>query len=227
MMFRGSANTGFRAPTLFDRYGYRLPGATTTTSAKWDDPVLCPSPTPAITGTGTALPGYVASTSATSSCLSRPAATPTCSRKNRRASRWAYRVRADQVVDGGDRLLEHQHDRHAGELAGAGLLPRSASTQNVFVRNPDGTLAYIDNTTMNLGGQKAAGIDVSASYAFPRTIVRRLQGFARRHLPDPVRQPAREDGSPFESNIGRFGWPATAPPAASRSSPIAGSTPAS
>ncbi len=27
LMFRGSANTGFRAPTLFDRYGYRTAGA--------------------------------------------------------------------------------------------------------------------------------------------------------------------------------------------------------
>ena len=62
LMFRGSANTGFRAPTLFDRYGYRLPGATGLTSAKWDDPVLCPGGRPGVAGTGTALPGYVAST---------------------------------------------------------------------------------------------------------------------------------------------------------------------
>jgi iron complex outermembrane receptor protein len=31
LMFRGSANTGFRAPTLFDRYGYRTAGANGTT----------------------------------------------------------------------------------------------------------------------------------------------------------------------------------------------------
>jgi iron complex outermembrane receptor protein len=62
LMFRGSANTGFRAPTLFDAYGYRLPGATGLTAAKWDDPVLCPGGTPGVAGTGTALPGYVAST---------------------------------------------------------------------------------------------------------------------------------------------------------------------
>jgi iron complex outermembrane receptor protein len=44
-----------------------------------------------------------------------------------------------------------------------------AKYQDRFVRNADGSLAYIDNTTMNLGGQKAAGIDVSADYELPRT----------------------------------------------------------
>jgi iron complex outermembrane receptor protein len=63
LMFRGSANTGFRAPTLFDAYGYRLPGATGLTAAKWDDPVLCPGGTPGVAGV-------------MSSCPSRPAPTP-------------------------------------------------------------------------------------------------------------------------------------------------------
>jgi iron complex outermembrane receptor protein len=39
LMFRGSANTGFRAPTLDDLYG---PQSITFTSNSYDDPVLCP-----------------------------------------------------------------------------------------------------------------------------------------------------------------------------------------
>ena len=56
LMFRGSASTGFRAPTLFDRYGYRLPGATSLSTSKWDDPLLCPGTT-GMAGTGTAVAG--------------------------------------------------------------------------------------------------------------------------------------------------------------------------
>src|SRR5206468_10421183 len=58
IMFRGSANSGFRAPSLVDLHGYRTTVANTTTSAKWDDPVLCPSKTPTIPGTGTAVAGF-------------------------------------------------------------------------------------------------------------------------------------------------------------------------
>ncbi|RJG20889.1 TonB-dependent receptor plug domain-containing protein, partial [Massilia cavernae] len=46
LMFRGSANTGFRAPTLFDRYGYRTAGANGSTAGRWDDPALCPGGIP-------------------------------------------------------------------------------------------------------------------------------------------------------------------------------------
>ena len=62
VMFRGSASTSFRAPTLFDRLAIVLPGATTTTGAAWDDPVQCPGELPAVAGTGKTLPGLVSAT---------------------------------------------------------------------------------------------------------------------------------------------------------------------
>jgi iron complex outermembrane receptor protein len=77
---------------------------------------------------------------------------------------------------------------------------------------------------MNLGGQKAAGIDVTAN-CLPENQLRhfkvRLDGTYLTQFDNQL-----EKDSAWMSNIGRFGWPATAPPAASRSSPIAGSTPA-
>ena len=50
IMLRGTASTGFRAPTLPELYG----AARTRTPSvnRWDDPLLCPSPTPSQPNTG-------------------------------------------------------------------------------------------------------------------------------------------------------------------------------
>ena len=76
--------------------------------------------------------------------------------------------------------------------------------QNLFVRNPDGSLAYIDNITMNLGGQKAAGIDVSGSYQFPRNAAGdfkiALDGTYLTRFDNQL-----EPGGAWASNIGQFG----------------------
>jgi iron complex outermembrane receptor protein len=166
-MFRGSANTGFRAPTLFDRYGYRLPGATGTTSAKWDDPVLCPGGTPGVAGTGTALPGLSPRPSATSAAAQTGSNADVEPEKSKGFTLGA--VFEPTKTDGVGRLLEHPHEDMLANLPEQVYFLNPTKYASLFVRNADGTLNYINNTTMNLGGQKAAGIDVSADYAFPKT----------------------------------------------------------
>ncbi|WP_338766783.1 TonB-dependent receptor [Massilia sp. METH4] len=169
VMFRGSANTGFRAPTLFDAYGFRLPGATGKTSARWDDPVLCPGGTPGVTGTGTALPGYVSSEVCNVQLPKQNGSN--ASLKPEKSKGYTLGV----VVEPTKSLtmsFDYWNIRMKDMLAN---LPEQvyfldpAKYASLFVRNADGTLAYINNTTMNLGGQKAAGIDVSATYRFPRS----------------------------------------------------------
>lgn len=204
LMFRGSANTGFRAPTLFDRYGYRLAGATGTTSAKWDDPVLCPSATPAITGTGKALPGYVASAVCN---VALPKQTGSNADLVPEKSR-GYTL--GMVVEPAKNLtlsLDYWNIRMTDMLAN---LPEQVYFMDpvkyapLFVRNADGTLAYIKNVTMNLGGQKAAGIDVSAAFAFPRSAAGdfkvQLDGTYLTQFDNQL-----EKDSAFVSNVGRFG----------------------
>jgi iron complex outermembrane receptor protein len=156
LMFRGSANTGFRAPTLFDRYGYRLPGATTKTSAKWDDPVQCPGGTPGVAGTGKALPGLVASTVCNTTLpktnRQRPDLQP------EKSKGYTLGLVVEPVKD----LMmsaDYWHIEMKDMLAN---LPEQVYFLNpekyasYFVRNADGSLAYLKNVTMNLGGQKPA-----------------------------------------------------------------------
>ncbi len=204
VMFRGSANTGFRAPTLFDRYGYRLPGATTTTGAAWDDPVQCPGPTPAVAGTGKALPGLV---SATVCNVKLPKQTGSNAElvpetsvggtlgmvvepmKNLTVSLDYWRITMDKMLAN---LPEQAYFLNPTKYA------------DLFVRDATGKLLYIKNVTMNLGGQKAAGLDLAANYTLPTQdwgmFKVSLNGTYLTQFDNQL-----EKGGEWASNIGRFG----------------------
>ncbi len=204
VMFRGSANTGFRAPTLFDRYGYRLPGANGTTSAKWDDPKLCPGGTPGVAGSGTALPGYVASEVCN---VKLPKQTGSNADLTPETSRGVSLGVVLEPVKNLTMSFDYWNVRMKDMLAN---LPEQAyfldpaRYEPLFVRNADGTLAFIKNVTMNLGGQKAAGVDVSAAFAFPRTAAGNfkveLDGTYLTQFDNQL-----QPGSAWVSNVGRFG----------------------
>jgi iron complex outermembrane receptor protein len=204
LMFRGSANTGFRAPTLFDRYGYRLPGATGLTAAKWDDPVLCPGGTPGVAGTGKALPGYVASTVCNTTLPKQTGSNPDLVPEKSKGFTLGtvFEPTKSSMVS-----IDYWNIKMTDMLAN---LPEQVyfldpvKYASYFVRNADGTINYIKNTTMNLGGQKAAGVDVSASYAFPRTdygdFKASIDGTYLTQFDNQL-----DKGSPYVSNIGQFG----------------------
>ncbi|MYM81362.1 TonB-dependent receptor [Duganella sp. FT50W] len=204
LMFRGSANTGFRAPTLFDAYGYRLPGATGLTAAKWDDPLLCPGGTPGVAGTGTPVAGQVAANVCN---VQLPKQTGSnAGLKPEKSKGYTLGVVMEPFKDA-TLSLDYWNIRMTDMLAN---LPEQVYFLDpvkyaaYFVRNADGTLNYLNNTTMNLGGQKAAGIDVSASYVFPKT----SYGTFRVNLDGTYLTQFDNqlfDGSPFVSNIGQFG----------------------
>ena len=205
LMFRGSANTGFRAPTLFDAYGYRLPGATTTTSAKWDDPKLCPGGTPGVAGTGKPLPGYVASAVCNVTLPKQTGSNADLIPEKSKGFTLGMVVEPTRALTVS---LDYWNIRMTDMLAN---LPEQVyfldpvKYNDLFVRNADGTLAYLMNVTMNLGGQKAAGVDVSANYLFPTsptwgTFKAHLDGTYLTQFDNQV-----EKGGAFVSNIGQFG----------------------
>ncbi len=204
VMFRGSANTGFRAPTLFDRYGYRLPGATTTTSAKWDDPVQCPGGTPGVAGTGKALPGLVASAVCNTTLPKQTGSNPDL--QPEKSKGYTLGLVVEPVKD----LMmsaDYWHIEMKDMLAN---LPEQVYFLNpekyasYFVRNADGSLAYLKNVTMNLGGQKASGIDVSLSYAFPKTALGNFKAQLDGTYLTQFDNQLEADG-PYIPNVGRFG----------------------
>jgi iron complex outermembrane receptor protein len=205
VMFRGSANTGFRAPTLFDRNGYRTSTANGTTSGRWDDPVLCPSPTPTMPGTGTAKAGFnaadVCNAKLNRMTGSNAALVPEKSKGGTLGVVFEPSTTATLAFD----YWQVNMKDMLANLPESVYFTNYAQYQNLFVRNADGSLAYIDNRTMNLGGQIAAGVDVTANWLAPRTSYGNFNiGLDGTYLTRFDNQ-LEKDGA-WMSNIGQFGW---------------------
>lgn len=168
VMFRGSASTGFRAPTVFDRYGYRLPGATALTNAKWDDPVLCPG-TMGVPGTGKAVAGanplIVCNATQPLQNGSNPAVLPEKSSnltlgmvveplKNMTVSLDYFNIHVKNSI---------------GQLSQNAIFANTTKYADLFVRNADGSLAYVKDIVSNLGDLRTSGVDVGLAYALPKS----------------------------------------------------------
>lgn len=205
IMLRGSANTGFRAPTLFDRYGARTTVANTTTSGRWDDPVLCPSRTPTIPGTGTAVAGANAADVCNAKLNKLTGSNPNLSPEKSKGGTLGVVFEPSPAVT---MSLDYWQVNMKDMLAN---IPESvyftnyAQYQNLFVRGANNALTYIDNTTMNLGGQIAGGVDVTGNWNLPRTSFGTFRlGLDGTYLTRFDNQLVKD--GPWMSNVGRFGW---------------------
>ncbi len=203
IMFRGSASTGFRAPTVFDRYGYRLPGATALTGGKWDDPVLCPG-VMGVPGTGKAVAGanplVVCNTNLPLQNGSNPAVLPEKSRNftvgtviepfaNASVSLDYYNIHVSDTI---------------GSLAQNAIFTNTTKYADLFVRNPDGSLAYVKDITSNLGDLRTSGIDVGLNYSLPRTAYGSFKLGMEGTYVTRFESQNEKDG-PWISNLGTFG----------------------
>jgi iron complex outermembrane receptor protein len=203
LMFRGSASTGFRAPTIFDRYGYRLPGATALSGSKWDDPVLCPG-TVGVPGTGTAVPGtnplVVCNANLPIQNGSNPEVQPEESRN----------LTVDMVVEpfkNAAVTLDYYNIKvtnSIGSLAQNAIFTNPVKYASLFVRNADGSLNYVRDITDNLGDLRTSGIDVGLAYALPRTPVGDFRFGMEGTYVTRFESQNEKDG-PWISNLGRFG----------------------
>jgi iron complex outermembrane receptor protein len=204
LMLRGSASTGFRAPTIFDRYGYRLPGATALTTARWDDPLLCPGGRMGVAGTGTAVAGanplVVCNAILPIQQGSNPDVEPEKAR-NLTAGVVVEPIRNATVsVDWYDIRVRNS----IGVLAQNAIFTNTAKYADLFVRNPDGSLAYVKDTTDNLGDLRTSGIDLGLQYKLPRNALGDfrvgLEGTYVTRF-----QTQNEKGGEWISNLGQFG----------------------
>ena len=203
LMLRGSASTGFRAPTVFDRYGYRLPGATAVTNAKWDDPVLCPG-VMGVPGTGKAVAGanplIVCNATQPLQNGSNPEVLPEKSR-NLTLGIVVEPVRNMTVsLD----YFNIQVKNSIGQLAQNAIFTNTAKYADLFVRNADGSLAYVKDIVSNLGDLRTSGIDVGFGYALPKTSAGDFKiGMDGTYVTRFETQ--NEKDGPWISNLGTFG----------------------
>ncbi|MES2149034.1 MAG: TonB-dependent receptor [Pseudomonadota bacterium] len=167
VMFRGAVGTGFRAPTLNERYFGAVNGPTGVTSATYNDPLLCPGGAVGGNTGGTALPGYIPSTVCAAKQPINTGANPTVGpEKSKTVSFGIVLTPTPSLLLSLDYFKVQMTDA-IGQLAQPTLFsPQYAA---LFVRNPQtNLLLYIDDRLSNLGGQRTDGVDVTGTYTLPK-----------------------------------------------------------
>lgn len=168
LMLRGAVGTGFRAPTLGERYFGAVNGPTGVTTTTYNDPLLCPGGAPGGNSGGTALPGYSPTTVCTARLPINTGANPSIGpEKSRTINFGVVLTPTRSLLVSLDYWNVRLRDA-IGQMAQATLFqPQYAS---LFVRDPKtNALLYIDDRLNNMGGQRTDGIDVTATYTLPRT----------------------------------------------------------
>ncbi len=148
--FRGSYNTGFHAPALFDLYG---PIVTSNTAGKHDDPVRCPGGVPIDPATAARDCGQQFKTHIGGNTALTP----------EKSKQYSLGVIAEPVrnvsmtVDYYDIERENTIGTLSDELIFADPVKYGAN----FFRKADGTIDYVDLRTLNLGKIHTTGLDIS------------------------------------------------------------------
>ena len=213
VMLRGTVSSGFRAPTLPELYG--TPQAKMPSTSNWDDPLLCPSATPNIPGTGTLTtdpryaglnldPARVCNTRKTVLTGANPDLNPETAKtftagivlepvKNLMVSADVWRIEMKGTI------AQISEDTIFNNLTQYG---------DLFVRNADGTLDYIVKTRLNMGGLRTQGVDVSVNYAWPTASFGRF-GFALDGTYVDAYEGQNEAGGAWTDSVGKAGALAT------------------
>jgi iron complex outermembrane receptor protein len=203
VMFRGAAGTGFRAPTLNERYFGAVDGPTGVTSSAYNDPLLCPGGPVGGNTKGTALPGYIPSTVCNAKQPINTGANPSVGPEKSKTLTFGIVLTPTPSLLVSLDYFRVQMTDAIGQLAQATLFnPQYAS---LFVRNPqNNSLLYIDDRLANLGGQRTDGVDMTTTYALPKNALGRfgvqLDGTYVHTFNTQVAA-----GSPWISSINTFG----------------------
>lgn len=159
LMFRGSASTGFRAPTLYDMY---MPQSKTNTGSSYNDPFRCdPNGNQSAAackedpqqlyirqgGNPNLKPEKTWSTSI--GMVVEPVKTVTLS-----ADLWTTAIK-DRIGAVGESVLFDPANWN--------------KYRDRFVAKPDGSIDYVTALSDNLGKLRASGVDLAAMWRLPRT----------------------------------------------------------
>jgi iron complex outermembrane receptor protein len=170
VVFRGSYNKGFTAPTLADLYA---PQATTFTATRYNDPVLCPNGTP----TAQAVPSRDCGIQFQRLTGGNPGLTP------ERSKAWTVGLAVQpfkELTLSAD-FWRYYVSNAVSTISETAIFSDTAKYGNLFVRCsqapearrnaigacliPGGDpLAYIINTNLNLGDTRTSGLDVQGTW---------------------------------------------------------------
>jgi iron complex outermembrane receptor protein len=168
IMLRGSAGTGFRAPTLAERYFGAVNGPTGITSTTYNDPLLCPGGSPGATTGGTALAGYNPTTVCNARQPINTGANPQVGPERSKTFNLGVVFTPTRSLLVSVDYFNVQLRDSIGQLAQPTLFQNPAYA-NRFVRDANNNLLYIDDSLTNMGGVRTNGIDLTTTYNFPKS----------------------------------------------------------
>lgn len=175
ILLRGSYNTGFAAPSLYNLY---LPNSTTFTANRFNDPVLCPNGVPApgsvpsrdcgiqfqrlVGGNAQLTPEE--SESYTLGFVLQPTASFSFG-----IDYWRYRI-TESISTIGEQTIFADPAAYASLFVRCSQAPADRIATIGACRVPGGDpLAYVIDTFQNLGNVKTSGFDFQASWNGPAT----------------------------------------------------------
>ncbi|MDK6078394.1 TonB-dependent receptor domain-containing protein [Massilia varians] len=209
LMVRGTVSTGFRAPTLPELYG--TPRTLTPSTSSWDDPLLCPSATPNVAGSGTLTtdPRYAGlGLDAERVCNTRlttlVGANPDLQPEKSKTYTVGFVVEPVKNFVATVDFWKIDMKGTIAQINEDSIFDNLARYQDLFVRNPDGTLQYITKTRLNMGGLKTQGIDLSLNYSYPTKNWGRF-GFSMDGTYTDKYEGQNDVGSPWVDSVGRIG----------------------
>ena len=209
LMMRGTVSTGFRAPTLPELYG--VPRSLQASSSTWDDPLLCPSATPNVAGSGslTTDPRFAGlGLDAERVCNTRlttlVGANPDLEPEKSKTYTIGFVIEPVRNFVATIDFWKIDMKRTIAQINEDAIFDNLERYQDLFVRNADGTLQYIQKTRLNMGGLKTRGIDLSLNYSLPTSNWGRF-GFSMDGSYTDRYQGQNDAGSPWVDSVGRIG----------------------
>lgn len=154
--FRGSAATGFRAPTLYNMYS---PAYTTYTGGSYADPVSCPS------GSGTS-----------AGCVQTQqhlqyAGNPTLKAEKTYSTSLGMVVKPTKSFMASADLWTIVIKDTIGQIPETEIFSNPSKYADLFVTDSSGNLAYVKDATTNLGETRTSGVDLAASWRLPSSFL--------------------------------------------------------
>jgi iron complex outermembrane receptor protein len=202
-MLRGAVGTGFRAPTLSQRYFGAANGPTGLTGTGYNDPLLCPGGAPGGNTGGTALPGYDPAVVCNARKPINSGANPNVGPERSTTFNFGVVLTPTRTLLVSLDYFNVKLRDMIGQIAQPAFFTNPAYS-NLFIRDANQNLLYIDDRQTNLGGLRTDGLDLTVTYTFPKTrwgtVGTQLDGTYVNRFETQV-----DRGGPWISSINKFG----------------------
>ncbi|MBV8037226.1 TonB-dependent siderophore receptor [Roseateles sp.] len=166
LLFRGSYNTGFHAPSLMERYGSTRTGISNTKD-NYDDPVLCPGGKPGTAGGGTALPGYSSLVVCNAKQPHIVGANPELAPETSSSVTFGMAVEPIKNFSVTLDFWKIHVKGTIGTLSDGVIFSDPTRYAAFFVRDADKNLLYVNAQSHNLGDTITRGQDIAANWVIP------------------------------------------------------------